>query len=355
MMVVGIDPHKQTHTAVAVDQVGRKLAAKTVKARRDGHFQLLAWAQAQARAAGQDLAWAVEDVRHVAGNLVRDLLAAGQAVVFVPPKLMAGERRGGRERGKSDPIDALAIARLALREDGHLPAARLDEATRPLRLLTDHRDVLVRDRTAIVCRLRWHLHELDPALAPAARALSKRRPRAALAAALAALPPGPVHRIAASELARIETLSQQIDALETEITTLVTAAAPALLTIPGAGPLTAAKILGETAGIRRFRSPAAFARHNGTAPIPASSGNSTTVRLSRAGNRQLNAAIHRIAITQARYHTPARTFLAGRASKHETKRASLRALKRHLSDIVYHALITDAGPAASPTANINLT
>ena len=134
MMVVGVDPHKQTHTAVAVDGLGRKRGQKTVKARRDGHLTLLVWARAQA--ADQRI-WAVEDVRHVAGGLVRDLLGAGERVVFVPPKLMAGERRGGRERGKSDPIDALAIARLALREDLDLPVAQLDAQTRPVRLLTD--------------------------------------------------------------------------------------------------------------------------------------------------------------------------------------------------------------------------
>jgi transposase len=164
MMVFGVDPHKQTHTAVAVDALGRKQAQRTVKARRDGHLQLLAWARAQAGAA--DRAWAVEDVRHVAGNLIRDLLAAGESVLFVAPKMMAGERRGGRERGKSDPIDALAIARLALRENLDLPLARLDEHTRPLRLLTDHRDALIKDRTKMTCRLRWHLHDLHPDLAP---------------------------------------------------------------------------------------------------------------------------------------------------------------------------------------------
>ena len=347
MMVAGVDPHKQTHTAVIVDGLGRRQAAKTVAARRDGHLQLLAWARAQA--AGQDLAWAVEDVRHVAGNLIRDLLAAGQTVLFVPPKMMAGERRGGRERGKSDPIDALAIARLALREDRDLPAARLDERTRPLRLLTDHRDALVKDRTKMVCRLRWHLHDLDPALAPAARALSRPGPRNRLAAALAALPDSTVRHIAAAQLACIEYLSAQIDDLAAQLTPLVTAAAPALLAITGIGVLTAAKILGETGDIRRFRSPAAYARHNGTAPIPAWSGKQEVFRLNRAGNRQLNAAIHRIALTQSRLHPGARALLARRQeTTRDTAKASLRVLKRHLSDVVYHAMITDASSTTSP-------
>ena len=107
MMVIGVDPHKQTHTAVAVDELGRKQAQQTVQARRDGHQALIGWARA---AAPQQRCWAVEDVRHVAGNLIRDLLAAGERVVFVPPRLMAGARRGGRERGKSDPIDAPAMS-----------------------------------------------------------------------------------------------------------------------------------------------------------------------------------------------------------------------------------------------------
>jgi transposase len=288
--------------------------------------------------------WAVEDVRHVAGNLIRDLLAAGESVVFVPPKLMAGERRGGRERGKSDPIDALAIARLALREDAGLPMACLDERTRPLRLLTDHRDALIKDRTAMVNRLRWHLHDLDPALAPAGRTLSRPTTRRRLAAALAALPPSASRRVAAAQLACIEHLSAEIDTLAAELAPLVTGLAPALLAIPGVGVLTAAKILGETGDIRRFRSPAAYARHNGTAPIPASSGSGTNGphRLNQAGNRQLNAALHRIAITQARHHPRARALLARRQqTTRDTTKGSLRILKRHLSDVIYHAMTAD--------------
>ena len=185
MMVIGVDPHKQTHTAVAADELGRKKAQKTVRARRDGHRELIAWARELAPAGR---AWAVEDVRHVAGGLIRELLAAGEQVVFVPPKLMAGERRGGRERGKSDPIDALAIARLALREGAGLPAARLDEQVLEVRRLTDYRDGLVAERTRVVNRLRWLVHDLDPELAPPPRSLGSGRARAGLEAGLRALP-----------------------------------------------------------------------------------------------------------------------------------------------------------------------
>lgn len=200
MMVIGVDPHKQSHTAVAADELGRKKAQRTVRARRDGHRELIAWAREVAPAGRL---WAVEDVRHVAGGLIRELLAAGEQVVFVPPKLMAGERRGGRERGKSDPIDALAIARLALREDADLPAACLDEQVLEVRRLTDYRDDLVAERTRVVNRLRWMVHDLAPELAPAPRSLGSGRARAKLEAGLRALPAGAGRAVALSQLARI--------------------------------------------------------------------------------------------------------------------------------------------------------
>jgi len=343
MMVIGVDPHKQTHTAVAVDELGRKQAQQTVQARRDGHQALIGWARA---AAPQQRCWAVEDVRHVAGNLIRDLLAAGERVVFVPPRLMAGARRGGRERGKSDPIDALAIARAAQREGDDLPAGQLDEVTRPVRQLADYRDVLVKDRTAMISRLRWQLHDLDPALAPAQGTLNRAVTRRRLAAALAALPASTGQQIALSLLARITSLSQEITALEHQLAALVTPLAPALLAIPGVSVLTAARLLGETGDIRRFRTSAAFARHNGTAPIPVSSGTPAAEgphRLNRAGNRQLNAALHRVSLTQARCHPPAQAYLNHRTTtRRETPKATRRAHKRHLSDTIYHAMTTDA-------------
>jgi len=351
MMVIGVDPHKQSHTAVAADELGRKKAQKTVRARRDGHRELIAWAR-QACPGGRT--WAVEDVRHVAGGLVRELLAAGEAVVFVPPKLMAGQRRGGRERGKSDPIDALAVARAALREEITLPAARLDGPVLEVRRLGDYRDGLVAERTRVINQLRWMVHDLDPALAPAPRSLGSARARAKLEAGLAALPACAGRAVALSQLARVAALSAEITGLEQDLAGLVTPLVPELLALPGVAVLTAAKILGEAGDIRRFTSPAAFARHNGTAPIPASSGTSNGAsdgphRLNRGGNRQLNAAIHRTALAQARCHPGARALLERRGrDKHETRKASFRALKRHLSDAVYRALKADAWRLDNP-------
>src|SRR5581483_9107746 len=229
-----------------------------------------------------------------------DLLAAGEEIVRVPPKLMAHARDAARTYGKSDPIDALAVARAAAREPG-LPLARLDGPSRELRLLVDHREDLVRDRTAHINRLRWHLHELDPTWDPTPRCLVRYKHLDALAARLEGLQ-GMVARIARDLVARIRELTVEVNALQREILHRVRALAPTLLGLPGVAELTAAKIVAEVADVRRFSSKDAFARHNGTAPLPVWSSNQVRHRLSRTGNRQLNAAIHRIAVTQKRCH-----------------------------------------------------
>ena len=165
MITVGVDAHKRTHTVVAVDAQGRQLGVKTVATTSKDHLSLLTWA---GQFAGEDeMLWAIEDCRHLSRRLERDLLAAGQKIVRVPPKLMAHVRDSARTYGKSDPIDALAVARAAQREPA-LPSARLDGADRDVRLLSDHRETLVAERTRVICRLRWHLHELDPAWEPKA-------------------------------------------------------------------------------------------------------------------------------------------------------------------------------------------
>jgi transposase len=303
MVIFGIDAHKRTHTVVAVDEAGRQLATRTVTTTTAAHLDLFTWAETIAA----ERMWAVEDCRHVSRRLERDLLGAGERIVRVPPKLMADTRRAARTYGKSDPIDALAVARAALREPD-LPMARLDGTEREVRLLVDHRDDLVAERSRIMSRLRWHLHELDPAWAPAPRSLDRPKTWTEIEDRLAGLE-GLVARIARDLVNRCRLLTLDINALTVEITALVTPMAPALLAIVGCGPLTAAKIIAETAGIDRFRSTNAYARHTGTAPLPVWSSNHPRHRLSRTGNRQLNAALHRIAITQARWHPGARAML----------------------------------------------
>ena len=160
MIVIGADTHKHSHTVGAVDAAtGRMLADRTVKAKRRSFDDLLRWA----RRLDAERVWAIEDCRHVSGALERFLLRRGERVVRVAPKLMADARRSARERGKSDAIDAIAIARAALREGlDTLPAAHLDGPELDLRLLVDHRKRLVRQRVAINNTLQWHLHDLWP-------------------------------------------------------------------------------------------------------------------------------------------------------------------------------------------------
>lgn len=340
MVIVGIDAHKRTHTAVAIDEAGRKLGDKTTRmTTTEANLELLRWADAF----GPERRFAVEDCRHLSRRLEADLLAAGEELVRVPPKLMAHARDAARTYGKSDPIDALAVARAALREP-NLPVARLDTVTRDLRLLVDHREDLVRDRVGQINRLRWHLHELDPSWDPTPRALVRFKHLDAIAGRLEGLD-STLGWVARDLVERIRELTVATNELERRIVAIIEGLAPTLLAVPGVGALSAAKIVAEVADVRRFRSKDCFARYNGTAPLPVWSGNRERHRLSRTGNRQLNAAIHRITITQMRIHDDAKSYLERRIGMGNTKTEAIRALKRKLSDVVYRALLADAEKA----------
>lgn len=337
MIVIGADVHKRTHTFVAVDEVGRKLDQLTVAATWKGHEKALRWARERF---GGERRWGIEDCRHLSARLERDLLTGGEQVVRVPPKLMAQTRASARTRGKSDPIDALAVARAVLREPD-LPVASHDEVSRELKLLVDRREDLVAERTRMINRLRWHVHELDPARDPKPRSLDLAKHRDALGEWLAT-EDGLIAEIARDILADITRSTEAINSLERRITARVKEVAPVLLAMPGCGALTAAKLVGEAAGITRFRSEAAFARHAGVAPIPVWSGNTTgRVRHTRSGNRQLNAALHRIAVTQIRLEGLGREYYRKRIADGDSTPEALRALKRRLSRIVFHHLHTD--------------
>jgi transposase len=344
MVRFGVDAHKRTHTVVAVDGVGRKVATLTVQATPAGHLKALRWAEQVA----DERLWAVEDCRHLTRRLEADLLRAGEAVVRVPPKMMAGARRSARTRGKSDPIDAEAVARAALREPD-LPVARLDGAERELRLLVDHREDLVNERTRIQNRLRWHLHELGCDDVPAG-ALDRYKVLDRLERDLAARSEF-VAGIAVELVVRCHELTRRANELEREITRRAQVLAPSLVAHPGCGALTAAKLVGEAAGIDRFRSRAAFAAANGTAPVPVWSSNRERFRLNRGGNRQLNAALHRIVVTQLRMHESAQLYIKQRVANGNTKTEAIRALRRRMSDVAYRLMMQDlqARQAAAAT------
>jgi transposase len=333
MIVIGVDVHKHSLTAVAVDEAGRMLDEKTVAAADD---ELLAWA----RELDEARLWALEDCRQLTRWLERQLLAAGEELVRVPPKLMAPERRAGRTRGKSDPIDALAVARAALREPG-LSRPRPDEQPfRELKLLVDDREDLVDERRRAQQRLRWHLHQLDPSLAVPARRLDRPSQLDRVGRWLARREQDVQVRIARDLVSRCRSLTRSILELDRELEQRTAETAPTLLELPGCGALTAAKLLGEVGPIDRFHSDAQLARHSGVAPLEASSGRVQRHRLDRGGNRQLNAAFYRMAITQARYHPPARAYLERKQAEGKSRREAIRCLKRQLARVVFNTLKT---------------
>lgn len=337
MIIIGIDAHKANHTLVAIDNVGRKVGSKIVPATNAGHLQAIRWAHNRF---GSELQWAVEDCRGVTRRLEEDLTMAGYSVTRVPAKLMARTRSSARTTGKSDPIDALAVGHAALR-DPRLPTATRDEAARELKLLVDRREHLIEQRTATNNRLLWRLHELDPSYHLAAGDLAHRNHRCATGTFLDRHR-GLVADLARDELTDITRLSEDAQRLERRITAYIRPLAPHLLSIPGCGDLSAAKLVAETAGVRRFASEAAFARFAGVTPEPAWSGASAgRMRYVKSGNRRINAALHRIAITQLRDGTGSQ-YYQKRVADGDSPLAALRCLKRRIARRVFSSMKADA-------------
>ena len=343
MIVIGADPHKCSHTAAAINPAtGELRSSETVAARKPGLEAFLRWG----RQLDPDRVWAIEDCRHVSGTLERFLIDRGERVVRVPPKLMAGARRSVRTRGKSDEIDALAVARAALKEGiDTLPAAWLDPEAREIKYWLDHREDLVGERTRIQNRLRWHLHDLWPEFQIPAGALDRIKWLDRIAGRLARAEQSAQVRVCREEVTHIKALTRRCSQIERDIGRMITRKAPQLLELPGCGPLTAAKLVAETAGAKRFRSDAHFARLAAAAPIPVSSGRNDRHRLDRGGNRQLNCALHRIAVTQGRTHAPAREYLARKQAEGKSRKEALRCFKRHLARRVFNAMVAAADTA----------
>jgi transposase len=337
MVTIGVDPHKQTHTAAAVDELGSEVGYRTVPARPAGNGQLLEWA----RGLDGERVWAVEDVRNVSGGLERFLIDRGETVVRLAPQLMAGARRGVRTRGKSDPIDATAIARAALREGVEtLPTARLAGPEREIRQLALYRERLLDMRTRLSNELRWQLHDLWPDWELPTKALAHPGWQTKVASRLARAEQTTQVLIARDMIRRIRELSRATKDLYDKLAALVKQVAPHLLAEPGIGVLLAAKFIGEIAGIDRFTSDAQLARLAGCAPIPASSGRSDRWRLDPGGNRRLNSAFYMLAIIRISQDPRTAGYLQKQRANGKTKREAIRNLKRHLVRRVYHLLRT---------------
>jgi transposase len=338
MIVIGADIHKSTHALAAVSGDGGVVAGELeIRADGSGHRSALRWA----RELDPERVWAIEDCRHLSRHIEQALITAGERVVRVAPKMMGQARRGEREPGKSDQIDARAVARAVVREGvERFPAAFLDERALEIRLLADHRSDLIAERTKQINRLRWHLVDLCPELEaqiPARRLdsgvmldrIARRLRREERTARV---------RVALELLASIRSSSRRADQIERELRALIVAYRPALLAEQGLGVLTAATLIGRTAGAERFASDAQFARQAGVAPIPVSSGRRDRHRLHRGGDRQLNRALHVIAITRARIDPQTRLYLERKRSEGKSNREALRCLKRHLARQIHRLL-----------------
>jgi len=336
-VVIGVDAHKRTHTLVAVNRLGHKLGESTVEATDSGHEKALRWAQTTF-GPGPAL-WAIEDVRMVSGRFERFLIDAGLTVVRVPTQTMARTRASARTPGKSDPIDAEAVAHAALRYP-ELPRACHEPVSYEMKLLIDHRATLVKQRTAAINRLRWRVHQLDPEY-DCGPNLKADIHRERLRDWLSETQSGVLAELAATDVDELSRLTQLIRPLERDIEIRIAEVAPNLLAVQGCGSFGAARIVAETANVTRFRTEAQFAMHVGVAPLPYWSSNNPHVHSARYGNRQLNAAIHVIALSQLRSGGIGRPYYDTPVAAGDSTKSALRRLKRRLARVVFNAMRKD--------------
>ena len=337
MVAIGVDTHKANLAACAIDERGRPQAQRSFANSASGHRAFERWL----RALPLPRRIGIEGSGSFGAGLAQRLAAAGEEVREVPAVLTYRERRRTGRPGKSDPADALAIARVVLREE-RLPAFRV-RVHRDLKLLVDYREQLIGEQTRLRNRLHADLRVLVPGYGAQLGRCGDLTSVASVAAARSMLAPldGVAAELAERRLARVELLAREITALNSRLADALEGSHLALTAISGVGSLTAARLLGETGDVRRFHSSAAFAMACGVAPIPASSGSTQRVRLSRRGNRQLNRALFRVAFTQARCYAPAHAYMERKRSEGKSWNEALRCLKRHLADVVYRAMLED--------------
>jgi transposase len=336
-VVIGMDPHKRSATIEVIDARERVLTQGRYGTDTDGYQTMLA--------AGRrfpDRVWAVEGCAGVGRHIAQRLLADGETVVDVPAKLSARVRVFDTGQGrKTDPVDAHSVAVAGLRSPG-LRQVQIDDATVALRLLVDRRDELGRTRTEVVNRIHRMLLEILPG--GAKKFLT--RGQASYLLRTAPEPVGIVaqtrHDLARELIDELTMIDTKVRAANKQLRQLVTANGSSLGDLNGIGPSGAARLLGDIGDIARFRTAAHFASWNGTAPIEASSGDQQRHRLSRLGNRRINRVLHIMAVVQLRHDTPGRAYYRRRLAEGKTTMEALRALKRHLSDVVYKQMIRDA-------------
>jgi transposase len=334
-VIIGVDPHKASCTAAVLDERGELVDQQRFAATRTGSRALGRWAKRWPKRR-----WAVEGASGLGRTLAQQLATDGEHVVDVPAKLATRVRLLSAGHGrKSDAHDAVSVAVAALGAS-RLGQVRLEDHASVLRLLSERRSDLVRQRTRTLNRLHGRLCDLLPG--GAKRNLDADTAAALLRRLRPATAPARTRRHLAGDLvADLRALDRRITAVEERLGHAVTQSATTLTELFGIGPILAAKLLGEVGDIGRFATKHHFAAHNGTAPIEASSGEVVRHRLSRAGNRKLNHALHLIAIVQIRHPTAGQAYYRRKLAEGKSRKEALRCLKRRLSDAVYRQLLAD--------------
>jgi transposase len=335
LVMIGVDPHKASSTAAALDEHGQLLAQERIPATLDGYRRLRRWA-----GRWPQRCWAVEGAHGIGRALAQRLVGDGEQVLDVPAKLAARVRVLSVGHGrKSDPDDAISVA-VAARNAGRLRQVNVEDQAVVLHLLTKRRQDLVAARTQTINRLHRLLMDLVPG--GARRNLTANRAAALLSAVTPTGAPAVTRWQLAGELvADVRQLEQRIAAVEKRIKAAVAQANTTLVQLFGVGPVLAATFLGEVGDIGRFPSKHHFAAHTGTAPLEASSGQVIRHRLSRAGDRKLNHALYMMAMVQVRRPSAGQAYYRRKLAEGKSPKEALRCLKRRLSDAVYRCLLAD--------------
>lgn len=334
-VVIGMDPHKRSATIEVLDEHERVLGMARFPTDRDGYQRLLAAGRTH-----RDRVWAVEGCEGIGRHLAQRLIADGERVLDVPAKLSARVRIFSTGHGrKSDATDAHSVAIAALRTPG-LREVHADDALVALRLLVDRRDELGVARTLTVNRLHRLFLDLIPG--GAKKDLSAMQARALLATVHPTDVVGRTRRqLASGLLIDLISIDTKIKGAKKQLNTLIRATGSTLQELNGVGPSGAARLLGDIGDVSRFPTKAHFASWNGTAPLDASSGDQNRHRLSRAGNRRINRVLHIMAVVQLRHDTLGRAYYRRKLAAGKTPMEAMRALKRRLSDVVYHQFVLD--------------
>lgn len=343
MVTVGIDAHKASLAVALVDELGRELAHEQFGNDPESHEALWAWV---VKLAPGERRFGIEGTGWLARGIAQLLLARGERVVDVRGTLTDRQRKRMHGQGKSDPRDAVAIARVTAREQGKLAPVRVDSPSRDLKLLCGYRLQLVGERNRAANRLHVDLVSLRPGYQRRLPNLDSKL-RLERAERLLAGDQSVQAALARRRIEKLRNLDTEIRELEREIAQAVRTLGSGLPELVGLSYLSAARIIGEVGDISRIQTKERFARINGTAPVPASSGQTSRHRLNKGGNRRLNHALHMMALTQARMDPRARAYVERRRAEGRTYRDAIRALKRHLSDVVYQQLRHDAATASA--------